>query len=97
MGTDTLSLRFRISLELLTDTDVFPTARILWIIMNTFCRQGETRCSPTLAQVAERSKIMLTNVPKLIRNLEENGYLKRIGKDGLTNIYELYSKSITKK
>ena len=96
MGTDTLNLKFKVSLELLTDTNVFPTARILWIIMNTFCEQGERKCSPTLAQIAERSKIMLTNIPKLIRNLEENGYLKRIGKDGLTNIYELYSKSVTK-
>jgi hypothetical protein len=97
MGTDMLNLKFKVSLALLTDTDVFPTARILWIIMNTFCEIGERKCSPTLAQIAERSKIMLTNIPKLIRNLEENGYLKRIGKDGLTNIYELYSKSITKR
>ena len=97
MGTDTLNFKFKVSLELLTDTDVFPTARILWIILNTFCDPGQTKCSPSMAQVAERSKIMLTNIPKLIRNLEENGYLERVGKEGLTNIYELHSKSITKK
>jgi DNA-binding MarR family transcriptional regulator len=62
-----------------------PIAKLIYGVLRTFVvSKGE--CTPSLIEIAERSGIVVPNIPRSLRWLEKSGYIQ-IKRDQKRNRY----------
>jgi DNA-binding MarR family transcriptional regulator len=62
-----------------------PIAKLIYGVLSTFI-VSKKECSPSLIEIAERSGIVVPNIPRSLRSLEACGYIQ-IKRDQKRNRY----------
>jgi DNA-binding MarR family transcriptional regulator len=75
----------RIPVRLLKDRDVPALAKLIYGVLDTFVYSGRD-ASPSLIEIAERSGIVVPNIPRTLRSLQTSGYIA-INRDRKRNRY----------
>jgi hypothetical protein len=77
--------------RLIQDKALPSSAKIMYGVLRCFCigNQHDT-CDPSMTEIAEIANVLVTNVPKTIKLLEQRGYIEvaRQG-HGISNRYTL--------
>ncbi len=77
-----------IPIELLQSRDLNCSAKLLWAALRTFCIDG-TQCSPSLTELAETLALPTSSIPRLVRELEQTGWITVKRKGRQANTYRL--------
>ena len=67
----------RVSMEFLLDSTLNMKEKALYMILASYCKEGEDRCSPSLRQeLSEATGLVPRTLISTLRCLEDKGYIK---------------------